>query len=78
MVQCINCVYDLQMPNGEMDLSSLCGSISENFSPSSRDDITTSICFVFLLHLANEKVSLLHSYYVLHKYTYMYNIQCST
>ena len=40
--------------------SSLCSHVSNAMEGSMRNDITVPICFVFLLHLANEKVYLIN------------------
>lgn len=39
-----------------VDFSSVCSQISKHFSENVIHDLSVPICFVFLLHLANEKV----------------------
>ena len=39
-----------------VDFGSVCSQISKHFSENVIHDLSVPICFVFLLHLANEKV----------------------
>lgn len=39
-----------------VEFSSVCSQISKHFSENVIHDLSVPICFVFLLHLANEKV----------------------
>ena len=48
---------------GRIDFSSLCFQVSTLVPENMKTDLTVPICFVFLLHLANEKVfSLVENY----------------
>ena len=42
--------------NEKVAFSSVCCQISDHISKNMSNDISVPICFVFLLHLANEKV----------------------
>ena len=75
---CIITLICLQVNDCRVDFSSVCCQISEHISKNMSEDISVPICFVFLLHLANEKArsinfinpatdSIIHVCYKIHR-----------